>query len=65
MIAFTSNKVCYFPQVNVFIACRFSKIYLQPERKNWLTFDFSEKRVPFSEKTAVLNFKNTKKNFQF
>ena len=32
---FTSNKVFYFSQINVFIAFRLSKIYLQSERKAW------------------------------
>ena len=34
-ITFTSNKVVYFSQVNVFIACHLSKIYLQSESKGW------------------------------
>ena len=34
-IIFTSDKVFYFSQINTFIACLLSKIYLQSERKAW------------------------------
>ena len=68
---FTSDKIFYFSQVNVFIACHLSKIYLQLERKRgfiWSqTFDFllqkpsniySEKKS-CSLKVAVFNFLGT------
>ena len=43
-ITFISNKVFYFSQVNVFIVCHLSRIYLQSEKMGGLiwpkTFDF-------------------------
>ena len=34
-IEFTSNKFFCFSQINMFIACHLSEIYLQSERKAW------------------------------
>ena len=58
-ITFTSNKVFYFSQVNVFIACHLSQIFPKSDRRAWFylvqnfrffiskTFDFlfSKKEV--------------------
>ena len=38
-IALTSNKIFYFSQVNVIIACHLSKIYLQSEKKESFYLD--------------------------
>ena len=50
-LSFTSNQVFYFSQVDVFIGCHLSKIYLQSERKaSFYLVDFLFQKPNFSEK---------------
>ena len=72
-IIFTSNKVFYFPQINLFFACSLVKIYHQSERKlrfylaqNFRFFYFKNVRIfiqnrSYSLKVAVPGFENYKK----
>ena len=59
-ITFTSNKVYYFSQANVLIACSPGKIYLHSERKacfflpNTFDFLFQKHSHIYSEKRVVL-----------
>ena len=72
-IAFTSNKIFFFSQVNVFMACHLSKIDLQSERKAWFylaqnmrffiskTFNFLLRKTRCSLKIAFPEFQKYRK----